>query len=126
MMPKLKSYFDSRPALRSGAIRFRFENNDSSDQFEVLVLSAWVYDSDMNNILEYRFGKAVQDLKDAEHHIAQGTATMPGSATTPAEAKRNAERKAKDSAEQLEALHLAVKNSTIMGDFKDMFEELQR
>ena len=51
MMPKLKSYFDSRPALRSGAIRFRFENNDSSDQFEVLVLSAWVYDSDMNNIL---------------------------------------------------------------------------
>ncbi|GAB5492223.1 MAG: hypothetical protein Phog2KO_24380 [Phototrophicaceae bacterium] len=51
MMPKLKTYFDNRPALRSGAMRFRFENSDASDAFQVLVLSAWVYDSDMNNNL---------------------------------------------------------------------------
>ncbi len=79
--------------------------------------------ADMNNILEFRFGKAVQDIKAAEHHIQAGTATMPGTTTTPQEAKRAAERRANDSAEQLEALHLAVKNATIMGDFKEMFEE---
>lgn len=51
MMPQIKSYFDNRPALRSGAMLFRFENKNSTEQFEVLVLSAWVFDSDMNATL---------------------------------------------------------------------------
>lgn len=50
MMPRVKTYFDGRPALRSGAMTFSFEN-DNAVRFEVLVVSAWVYDADMNNTL---------------------------------------------------------------------------
>src|SRR5690606_8277336 len=50
MMPRVKTYFDGRPALRSGAMTFAFEN-DNAVRFEVLVVSAWVYDADMNNTL---------------------------------------------------------------------------
>ncbi|MEL6404113.1 MAG: ATP-binding protein [Chloroflexota bacterium] len=48
-IPHVKTYFDGRPALRSGAMLFEFEGADA--KFEVLVLSAWVYDADMNNNL---------------------------------------------------------------------------
>lgn len=50
LMPQVKTYFDGRPALRSGAMKFSFEN-DKAVCFEVLVISAWVYDADMNNNL---------------------------------------------------------------------------
>lgn len=49
IIPQVKTYADSRPALRSGGIRFSFASEDA--QFEVLVLSTWVYDADMNSNL---------------------------------------------------------------------------
>ena len=50
MIPQVKTYADSRPALRSGGILFSFANEENI-QFDVLVLSAWVYDADMNSNL---------------------------------------------------------------------------
>lgn len=49
IIPQVKTYADSRPALRSGGIVFSFESDEA--QFNVLVLSAWVYDADMNSNL---------------------------------------------------------------------------
>lgn len=49
MMPIVKTYFEERPALRSGGILFHFEGEE--ENFDVLVLSSWVYDADMNNNL---------------------------------------------------------------------------
>lgn len=49
MLPIVKTYHEERPALRSGGIIFHFEGED--DSFDVIVLSAWVYDADMNNNL---------------------------------------------------------------------------
>ena len=49
MIPIVKTYFEERPALSSGGIIFHFESEDKS--FDVLVLSSWVYDADMNNNL---------------------------------------------------------------------------
>lgn len=43
------TYFDQRPAYRSGGLLFHFESDD--DAFEVLVMSAWVYDADMHSSL---------------------------------------------------------------------------
>ncbi|MGJ3240165.1 MAG: AAA family ATPase [Anaerolineae bacterium] len=45
LVAQVKTYADERPAQRSGAIRFHFENGDT--QFDVLTVSAWVYDADM-------------------------------------------------------------------------------
>jgi hypothetical protein len=85
---------------------------------------------EMNNILEYRFGKEVENMKAADEQIAAGkTTTMPsppapqGSNMTPDAFKRRSETRAKDWAGQLEALHLAVKSPAIMGDFKELFEQ---
>lgn len=50
LMPQVKTYFDGRPALRSGAIIFSFAHQDGTC-FEVMVVSAWVYDADMNSNL---------------------------------------------------------------------------
>jgi hypothetical protein len=50
MISTVTTYFDGRPSNRSGAQVFTF-CNDSGDSFEVLVVSAWVYDSDMHNSL---------------------------------------------------------------------------
>lgn len=49
LIPQVKAYYDGRPALRSGAMRFQFDSKDAT--FEVLVVSAWVYDADMNSSL---------------------------------------------------------------------------
>lgn len=49
IIPQVKTYADSRPSLRSGGIVFSFESDEA--QFDVLVLSAWVYDADMNSNL---------------------------------------------------------------------------
>lgn len=49
LVASVKTYFDERPALRSGALRFKFESDD--DRFDVLVLSAWLYDADMDHSL---------------------------------------------------------------------------
>jgi ATPase family associated with various cellular activities (AAA) len=49
MLPIVKTYVEERPSLRSGGMLFHFEGADSN--FDVLVLSAWVYDADMNNNL---------------------------------------------------------------------------
>lgn len=49
LIPIVKTYFEERPSLRSGGILFHFEGED--DNFDVLVLSSWVYDADMNNNL---------------------------------------------------------------------------
>ncbi|MDQ7028230.1 MAG: ATP-binding protein [Anaerolineae bacterium] len=49
MISPVTTYFDLRPAQRSGGMCFHFESDDAN--FDVLVLSAWVYDADMNNNL---------------------------------------------------------------------------
>ena len=43
------TYFDERPSQRSGAMLFHFEGEDV--KFDVLVVSAWVYDADMHSNL---------------------------------------------------------------------------
>jgi hypothetical protein len=48
-IPEVKLYFDGRPSLRSGAMVFHFASEDAA--FDVLVVSSWVYDADMNNNL---------------------------------------------------------------------------
>jgi len=83
--------------------------------------------ADMHGVYEYRFGKAVEAIKDAEHQLglAAPPTSMPGitPAISPAEYKSANQRKAKEAAEQLEALRIAVKSNAIMKDFKEMFEE---
>jgi len=49
VIPQVKTYMDGRPALRSGGIKFSFSHESDNTCFDVLVLSAWVYDADMNN-----------------------------------------------------------------------------
>lgn len=49
LLPRVTSYFDERPASRSGAVTFHFSNGD--DHFDVLLLAAWVYDADMHNTI---------------------------------------------------------------------------
>lgn len=49
LVASVKTYFDERPALRSGALRFKFEGTDS--RFDVLIVSAWLYDADMDHSL---------------------------------------------------------------------------
>lgn len=49
IIPQVKTYFDGRPSLRSGGMLFQFEGEDAT--FDVLVVSAWVFDADMNNNL---------------------------------------------------------------------------
>jgi len=78
---------------------------------------------EMNNILEYRFGKEVENIKAAEEQTSAGAAVMPGTTISPQDFKNKSERSAKKWAAQLEALHLAVKSPAIMGDFKGLFEE---
>jgi hypothetical protein len=43
------AYFDERPAQRSGGMLFHFEGDDEA--FDVLVVSAWMYDADMHSNL---------------------------------------------------------------------------
>lgn len=49
MISPVTTYIDERPSQRSGGMRFHFENDNAA--FDVLVLSAWVYDADMHNNL---------------------------------------------------------------------------
>lgn len=49
LVPRVTSYFDERPASRSGAVEFHF--SDGETHFDVLLVAAWVYDADMHNTL---------------------------------------------------------------------------
>lgn len=49
LIPPISTYFDDRPALRSGAVVFHFVGAEAN--FDVIVLSAWVYDADMDSSL---------------------------------------------------------------------------
>ncbi len=49
LISPVHSYFDERPAHRSGGLLFRFSNG--SDEFAVLVISVWMYDADMHSSL---------------------------------------------------------------------------
>lgn len=48
IVAQVKTYADSRPSLRSGAMRFTFANADDEPVFDVLVVSTWIYDADAN------------------------------------------------------------------------------
>lgn len=49
LISPISTYFDSRPALRSGVSQFNFASDDA--HFSVMVVSAWVYDADMDTAL---------------------------------------------------------------------------
>ncbi len=49
LISPVHSYFDERPAHRSGGLLFHF--SDGNRSFEVLVISIWMYDADMHSSL---------------------------------------------------------------------------
>jgi len=49
LISPVHSYFDERPAHRSGGLLFHFRNGEQS--FDVLVISIWMYDADMHSSL---------------------------------------------------------------------------
>lgn len=50
LIPRVKTYSEGRPGLQSGALLFRFANQEN-EQFQVLVVSQWLFDFDLNSSL---------------------------------------------------------------------------